>query len=200
MALRHQNINRLLGHYSDKHNLLLVYEHVDTNGDLYTALHGGGNLKKRFNWKTRTEICLGIARGLAFLHHKDESKTLVVHRDIHPTDIFLDKHLSPKISGFDVAKLCSGEDMDYPTQIWGTLGYIDPEYYMGAINDKTDVYSFGVLVLELLGGKKPNAGLDGAEPCDLVSFAHELHKMGNLFPLFDDDLKGSCPLKKQLRF
>ncbi|KAI3852779.1 hypothetical protein MKW92_026393 [Papaver armeniacum] len=154
LPLRHQFIIRLLGHYSDKHCLLLVYEHME-NGDLHRALFGDVTLKNRLSWKTRVKICLGIAKGLAFLHHKNQSKSIIIHRYIEPANILLDKCLNPKISGFCGARLCEGEDTHYTTEVIGTYGYLDPEYLVqGTINDKTDVYSFGVLILVLMSGKK----------------------------------------------
>ncbi|KAI3923931.1 hypothetical protein MKW98_012720 [Papaver atlanticum] len=196
LALRHQNIIRLLGHYSDKRNILLVYEHMES-GDLQTALFDDVKLKKSLNWKTRVKICLGIAKGLAFLHQKDQSKTLIVHRDVKPRNILLDKYLNPKISDFNFARLCQGEVTHYVTKVAGTFGYLDPEYLVkGTINDKTDVYGFGVLIIALLGGKRPFCGIEGSEYFHLPSVAQELKENGNLFRLIDEDLNMQYSVKE----
>ncbi|XP_026450213.1 probable LRR receptor-like serine/threonine-protein kinase At1g53430 isoform X2 [Papaver somniferum] len=159
------------------------------NGDLQTALFGDVNLKKSLDWKTRVKICLGIAKGLAFLHFKDQSKPLIIHRYIEPANILLDKNFHPKISGFGGSRLCEGEDTHYTTEVIGTYGYFDPEYFIqGIVNDKTDVYSFGVLILVIFSGKRPIYREKRSESVNLVSFAQELKEKVDLYKLIDEDL------------
>ncbi|KAJ0764540.1 putative protein kinase RLK-Pelle-DLSV family [Helianthus annuus] len=104
------------------------------------------------DWPTRFRICIGIARGLAFLH--DESRIKIVHRDIKATNVLLDKDLNPKISDFGLARLNEDDKTHVSTRVAGTIGYIAPEYALrGHLSDKADVYSYGVLLLEIISGK-----------------------------------------------
>ncbi|XP_026450817.1 cold-responsive protein kinase 1-like [Papaver somniferum] len=142
------------------------------------------NSKKSLNWKTRVKICLGIAKGLAFLHHKDQWKPLIIHRYIEPANILLDKYLHPKISGFGGLGFAKVKIHTTPQS-----GYFDPEYFIqGTVNDKTDVYSFGVLILVLFSGKGPIYREKRSESDILVSFAQELKEKGDLYKLIDGDL------------
>ncbi|XP_026397195.1 probable LRR receptor-like serine/threonine-protein kinase At1g53430 [Papaver somniferum] len=121
-TIRHQNLVRLLGHCSEDNQCLLVYECIE-NGSLGSALSGNNeNLRKRLNWGTKMRISLGIANGLAFLHQKDESKSVIVHRDIKLYNIFLDRFLDPKIYYFGLAKRLGADDTHYTThRACGTL-------------------------------------------------------------------------------
>ncbi|PNX62939.1 putative LRR receptor-like protein kinase, partial [Trifolium pratense] len=106
----------------------------------------------RLDWSRRKKICVGIARGLAFLH--EESRLKVVHRDIKATNVLLDTDLDPKISDFGLAKLDEEDNTHISTRIAGTYGYMAPEYAMhGYLTDKADVYSFGIVALEIVSGR-----------------------------------------------
>ncbi|KAK8969676.1 putative LRR receptor-like serine/threonine-protein kinase [Platanthera guangdongensis] len=105
-----------------------------------------------FSWGARCKICIGIARGLAFLH--DEVHPHVLHRDIKASNILLDKDLTPKISDFGLARLLPTNATHISTRVAGTLGYLSPEYAIsGQATRKSDVYSFGVLLLEIVSGR-----------------------------------------------
>ncbi|KAI3889508.1 hypothetical protein MKX03_023622, partial [Papaver bracteatum] len=119
-TLRHPNLVRLLGHCSEDNQCLLVFDCIE-NGSLSNALFGDNeNLRRRLHRGTKMRICLGIAKGLAFLHHKDESKSTIVHRDITLYHIFLDRFLDPKIYYFGLAKQFGADDTHCTTRVCGT--------------------------------------------------------------------------------
>ncbi|WVZ87141.1 LOW QUALITY PROTEIN: hypothetical protein U9M48_033828 [Paspalum notatum var. saurae] len=149
--VQHRNLVKLYGCCLEGKNPLLVYEYLE-NGSLDKALFGSGKLN--LGWSTRFEICLGIARGLAYLH--EESSIRVVHRDIKASNVLLDANLNPKISDFGLAKLYDDKKTHVSTKVAGTFGYLAPEYAMrGHMTEKVDVFAFGVVILEALTGR-PN--------------------------------------------
>lgn len=106
----------------------------------------------KIDWPTKQKICIGIAKGLAFLH--EESSLKIVHRDIKATNVLLDNKLNPKISDFGLAKLDDEDNTHISIRVAGTIGYMAPEYALwGYLTYKADVYSFGVLALEIAAGK-----------------------------------------------
>ncbi|XP_026382442.1 uncharacterized protein LOC113277607 isoform X1 [Papaver somniferum] len=200
-TLRHPNIVRLLGQCTENKQRLLVYEYME-NGSLSNALSGGNeNLRKRLNWHTKMRICLGIANGLAFLHHKDDSKAIIVHRDIQHRSIFLDKFLDPKISYFGLTKHFGADGTHCTTSVGGAyaIGYDAPEYLTrGLITEKADVFSFGVSILVLSTEKKSFdlKRLANDEDLLLVDLAKDLHQKGGLLSLIDEDLASSNSVKE----
>uniref|UniRef100_A0A3N7F964 non-specific serine/threonine protein kinase n=1 Tax=Populus trichocarpa TaxID=3694 RepID=A0A3N7F964_POPTR len=119
------------------------------------ALFRQENNQLNLDWPTRLKICIGIARGLAFLH--EESRLKIAHRDIKATYVLLDGNLNPKISDFGLARLDEEEKSHISTRVAGTIGYMAPEYALwGYLTDKADVYSFGVVALEIISGKNNN--------------------------------------------
>ncbi|KAI3916370.1 hypothetical protein MKW92_028976 [Papaver armeniacum] len=181
--LRHPNVVTLFGHcVAEGNKFLLVYEYL-ANGSLLDALFGSSStyLKERLNWETRLKICIGIAKGLAFSHGK-----FCVHRDIKLANILLDEHLNPKISDYGLARQLNNREGTH-TLVAGTIGYMAPEYIMtGRLTEKADVYSFGVLVLELMSGRRC---VDRSkDPQWLLEFAKDLKKKKNLISLLDQDL------------
>lgn len=150
--IRHKNIVKLYCYFSSLDCSLLVYEYMP-NGNLWHALHGG---KFVLDWPIRHQIALGIAQGLAYLHH--DLMPPIIHRDIKSTNILLDIDYQPKVADFGIAKVLQargGKDSS-TTVIAGTYGYLAPEYaYSSKATTKCDVYSFGVVLMELITGKKP---------------------------------------------
>ncbi|KAL0407096.1 UNVERIFIED_CONTAM: putative LRR receptor-like serine/threonine-protein kinase, partial [Sesamum latifolium] len=155
-AVQHRNLVKLYGCCIEGDKRLLVYEYLK-NKSLDQQLFGAGGKSLFLDWATRYDICLGVARGLAYLH--EESRVRIVHRDVKASNILLDFDLTPKISDFGLAKLYDDSKTHISTRIAGTLGYLAPEYAMlGRLTEKADTFSFGVVALEIISGR-PNSDL-----------------------------------------
>ncbi|VVA29382.1 PREDICTED: probable [Prunus dulcis] len=153
---------------------------------------------KKLDWRTRQKICVGIARGLAYLH--EESALKIVHRDIKTTNILLDEDLNPKISDFGLAKLDEEEKTHISTRVAGTIGYMAPEYALwGYLTDKADVYSFGVVALELLSGKNNIKYRPNENFVCLLDWALVLQQKGNLMELVDPKLGSQFKKEEAMR-
>ncbi|CAA7402403.1 unnamed protein product [Spirodela intermedia] len=188
-ALQHPNLVRLHGCCIEGNQLLLIYEYMENNS-LARALFGPEGSKLELDWQTRRKICIGIARGLAYLH--EESRLKIVHRDIKTTNILLDKDLNAKISDFGLAKLNEEENTHISTRIAGTIGYIAPEYALrGYLTDKADVYSFGVVTLEIVSGKSNSSCRVEDDFMYLLDWANALQEKGALLDLVDPALGGN---------
>ncbi|KAK4484662.1 hypothetical protein RD792_007251 [Penstemon davidsonii] len=185
-ALQHLNLVKLFGCCIEGNQLLLIYEYLENNS-LARALFGTEQQKLNLDWPTRKKICLGIAKGLAFLH--EESRLKIVHRDIKATNVLLDKDLNAKISDFGLAKLDEEENTHISTRIAGTIGYMAPEYAMrGYLTDKADVYSFGIVALEIVSGKSNTNYRPKEEFVYLLDWAYVLQEQGNILELVDPSL------------
>ncbi|KAJ6986906.1 serine/threonine-protein kinase [Populus alba x Populus x berolinensis] len=150
--ISHENLVKLHGGCIDGPYRILVYDYME-NGNLAQTLLGSEEKRANFRWETRREISLGIAQGLAYIH--EEIKPRIVHRDIKASNILLDHNLCPKVSDFGLSKLFPEDCTHVSTRVAGTLGYLAPEYAIsGRLTRKTDVYSFGVLLLEIISGRK----------------------------------------------
>ncbi|KAH0917892.1 hypothetical protein HID58_025552 [Brassica napus] len=186
-CLQHPNLVKLYGCCCENNQLLLVYEYLENNC-LADALFGRSGLK--LEWGTRHKICLGIARGLAFLH--EDSAVKIIHRDIKGTNVLLDKDLNSKISDFGLARLHEDEKSHITTRVAGTIGYMAPEYAMrGHLTEKADVYSFGVVAMEIVSGKS-NANYTPDNECcvGLLDWAFVLQKKGAFSEILDPKLEG----------
>ncbi|XP_078182245.1 putative serine/threonine-protein kinase At1g01540 [Carex rostrata] len=151
--VRHKNLVRLLGFCVEGANRMLVYEFVD-NGNLEQWLHGNEGPTSPLNWDIRMNIILSTAKGITYLHEGLEPK--VVHRDIKSSNILLDKNWNSKVSDFGLAKLLGSERSYVTTRVMGTFGYVAPEYAStGMLNERSDVYSFGILIMEIISGRSP---------------------------------------------
>ncbi|KAM4101026.1 hypothetical protein ACJW30_05G112500 [Castanea mollissima] len=196
-GLQHPNLVRLYGCCIEGKQLLLVYEYMENNS-LAHALFGPANGWLKLDWPARQKICVGIAKGLAFLH--EESTLKIVHRDIKSTNVLLDRDLNPKISDFGLAKLDEEENTHISTRIAGTIGYMAPEYALwGHLTYKVDVYSFGVVALKIIAGKnnmkyRPNQNL----VC-LLDWAIVLQQRGDLMELVDPELGSDFSKEEALR-
>ncbi|XP_024992445.1 probable leucine-rich repeat receptor-like protein kinase At5g49770 [Cynara cardunculus var. scolymus] len=150
--VHHKNLVGLVGFCFEQGEQMLVYEFMP-NGTLRESLSGKTGI--HLDWKRRLRVALGSARGLAYLHELADPP--IIHRDIKSTNILLDEKLTAKVADFGLSKLVSDSEKGHvSTQVKGTLGYLDPEYYMTQqLTDKSDVYSFGVVMLELITAKQP---------------------------------------------
>ncbi|XP_068337641.1 probable leucine-rich repeat receptor-like serine/threonine-protein kinase At3g14840 [Pyrus communis] len=185
-ALQHPHLVKLHGCCIEGNQLLLVYEYLENNSVAH-ALFREKESHLKLDWPTRHKICIGTARGLAYLH--EESRLKVVHRDIKATNVLLDKNLNPKISDFGLAKLDDEDNTHISTRIAGTYGYMAPEYAMrGYLTDKADVYSFGILVLEIVSGRNNTTYRKKEESFYLLDWARLLKDQGNLMDLVDPRL------------
>ncbi|XP_068323049.1 probable LRR receptor-like serine/threonine-protein kinase RFK1 isoform X1 [Pyrus communis] len=192
-CLQHPNLVKLHGCCIEGGQLLLVYEYMENN-NLARALFGRENHLK-LDWPTRLKICIGIARGLAFLH--EESVLKIVHRDIKATNVLLDEDLNPKISDFGLAKLDEEEKTHISTRVAGTIGYMAPEYALwGHLTYKADVYSFGVVALEIISGKNNNNYIPNDNWVCLLDWACHLQQMGHLLELIDERLGSEVDQKE----
>ncbi|KAH6758939.1 Protein kinase superfamily protein [Perilla frutescens var. frutescens] len=151
--VRHKNLVRLLGYCAEGTHRMLVYDYVN-NGNLEQWLHGDVGPCSPLTWEIRMNIILGAAKGLTYLHECLEPK--VVHRDIKSSNILLDRQWNAKVSDFGLAKLIGSEKSYITTRVMGTFGYVAPEYAStGMLNERSDVYSFGILIMEILTGRNP---------------------------------------------
>ncbi|KAK3424559.1 hypothetical protein EUGRSUZ_F01346 [Eucalyptus grandis] len=201
-SLQHPHLVKLYGCCIEGNQLLLVYEYMENNS-LSRALfvlmssdtiEGPEEFQLKLDWRTRHKICVGIARGLAYLH--EESRLKIVHRDIKATNILLDKDLNPKISDFGLAKLDQEDNTHISTKIAGTYGYMAPEYAMhGYLTDKADIYSFGIVALEVVSGRSNSSSHKNEERFYLLDWVRVLKERGNLIDLVDQRL--SCHFDKE---
>ncbi|XP_048570748.1 leucine-rich repeat receptor protein kinase HPCA1 [Triticum urartu] len=150
--VHHKNLVGLVGFCFEQGEQMLVYEYMSA-GTLRDSLTGKSGL--HLDWKKRLRVALGAARGLAYLHELADPP--IIHRDVKSSNILMDEHLTAKVADFGLSKLVSDSDKGHvSTQVKGTLGYLDPEYYMSQqLTEKSDVYSFGVVMLELIIARQP---------------------------------------------
>ncbi|MFS7954995.1 putative protein kinase RLK-Pelle-DLSV family [Helianthus anomalus] len=180
--IQHRNLLRLLGWSSQGSHLLLVLEYMP-NGSLDRFLWGAQ--RGTLDWNQRYEIILGIARGLAHLH--DEFHFKIVHRDIKSSNILLSDDFRPKIADFGLARFQPEGESHVSTRFAGTLGYTAPEYALqGILSDKVDTYSFGIVILEIISGRRSTEVRPyGSSTCYLLEDVRShIHTLLLLFVLF----------------
>ncbi|KAJ6792636.1 receptor-like serine/threonine-protein kinase ALE2 [Iris pallida] len=170
--LHHRNLVKLVGICIEGRKRCLVYELI-RNGSVESHLHGADKIKAPLDWDTRMKIALGAARGLAYLH--EDSNPRVIHRDFKASNVLLEEDFTPKVSDFGLAREASEGIYQISTRFMGTFGYVAPEYAMtGHLLVKSDVYSYGVVLLELLSGRKPVDISQPRGPENLVTWARPL--------------------------
>ncbi|XP_030447706.2 cysteine-rich receptor-like protein kinase 42 [Syzygium oleosum] len=190
-GIEHKNLVKLLGCSIEGPESLLVYEYVPNKSiDDYIS---DRNKIQILNWKQRMNIIAGTAEGIAYLH--GGCKERIIHRDIKGSNILLDENLTPKIADFGLAR-CFGPDKTHlSTGIAGTLGYMAPEYLVrGQLTEKADVYSFGVLVLEIICGRRSSSFRE--EPVSLLQMVWNFYKSDNLVGAVDSCLNGDFPAQE----
>ncbi|KAL7590816.1 hypothetical protein Lser_V15G35422 [Lactuca serriola] len=183
-AVQHRNLVKLYGCCIDGEKRLLVYEYHENNS-LDQALFGSKRLSLK--WSTRFDICLGIARGLAYLH--EESRIRIIHRDVKSSNVLLDSELTPKISDFGLAKLYDDKKTHMSTRVAGTVGYLAPEYALwGHLTEKADVFGFGVVALEIISGRPNSDSSLEDEKKYLLNWAWKLHEANREVELVHEEL------------
>lgn len=185
--VRHRNLVELIGCCVQGANRILVYEYLENNS-LDSALLGPEYRTVKLDWGRRSAICIDTARGLSYLH--EELVPRIVHRDIKASNILLDKDFTAKIGDFGLAKLFPDSITHISTKIAGTTGYLAPEYALGGqLTMKADVYSFGVLVLEVISGRSSSKAKWGGMQKLLLEWTWELYEEGRLLELVDPELQ-----------
>ncbi|KAF8402671.1 hypothetical protein HHK36_010760 [Tetracentron sinense] len=185
--IQHPNLVQLIGCCVEGSRRMLVYEYLENNS-LATALLGPKRKRIALDWPKRVTICMGTARGLAFLH--EEAKQRIVHRDIKASNILLDGSLHPKIGDFGLAKLFPDNVTHISTRVAGTVGYLAPEYaLLGQLTKKADIYSFGVLMLEIISGRSSSKAAFGENLLVLVEWAWKLREEERLLEIVDPELE-----------
>ncbi|PIA45597.1 hypothetical protein AQUCO_01600067v1 [Aquilegia coerulea] len=185
--VRNVNLVQIIGCCVEGNNRILVYEYVENNS-LDRALLGSKSRTIKLDWGVRSSICIGTAKGLAFLH--EELKPPIVHRDIKASNILLDKNFVPKIGDFGLAKLFPENITHISTRVAGTSGYLAPEYALrGKLTKKADVYSFGVLIIEIVSGRSNTETTWEGMPKYLLERTWQLYEERKLLELVDPDLE-----------
>ncbi|KAF5948958.1 hypothetical protein HYC85_014915 [Camellia sinensis] len=196
--IEHENLVKLYGCCVEGDHRILVYNYLENNS-LAQTLIGGSYSSIQFSWRTRTRICVGIARGLAFLH--ESVRPHIVHRDIKASNILLDKDLTPKISDFGLAKLIPANMTHVSTRVAGTIGYLAPEYAIrGQLTRKADIYSFGVLLVEIVTGRCNTNTRLPVEEQYLLERTWDLFERRELVGLVDTALNGDFDAEEACRF
>ncbi|XP_027355193.1 G-type lectin S-receptor-like serine/threonine-protein kinase SD2-5 [Abrus precatorius] len=186
-SIHHLHLVRLKGFCADGTHRLLAYEYM-ANGSLDKWIFKKNKGEFLLDWDTRFNIALGTAKGLAYLHEDCDSK--IVHCDIKPENVLLDDHFMAKVSDFGLAKLMNREQSHVFTTLRGTRGYLAPEWITNyAISEKSDVYSYGMVLLEIIGGRKSYDSNESSEKSHFPTYAFKMMEEGKLRDIFDSELK-----------
>ncbi|KAL6906181.1 hypothetical protein ACP4OV_003782 [Aristida adscensionis] len=193
--IQHTNLVKLIGFCCEGEKRLLVYEHMPNRSlDAHLFQSNG----KTLNWSVRYKIAMGVARGLAYLH--GSCRDCIIHCDIKPENILLDDLFIPKIADFGMAKFMGRDFSRVLTTMRGTIGYLAPEWISGvAITPKIDVYAYGMVLLELVSGKRNSCASSSSGSDHHIYFpVHVAHRVleGDVRSLLDDKLYGDVDLKE----
>nr|GEU72545.1 G-type lectin S-receptor-like serine/threonine-protein kinase SD2-5 [Tanacetum cinerariifolium] len=186
-GIHHHHLVRLKGFCAEGAHRLLVYEYM-ANGSLDRWIFKKNKTEFLLDWDTRYNIAVGTAKGLAYLHEDCDVK--IVHCDIKPENVLLDANFRAKVSDFGLAKLMTREQSHVFTTMRGTRGYLAPEWITSyAISEKSDVYSYGMVLLEIIGGRKNYDSSMISEKSHFPSYAFKMMEEGNLEEIFDQQMK-----------
>ncbi|KAA8524500.1 hypothetical protein F0562_010923 [Nyssa sinensis] len=195
-TIQHVNLVRLCGFCSEGTKKLLVYDYMP-NGSLDSHLFLEKD-SKVLDWRTRYQIALGTARGLAYLHEK--CSECIIHCDIKPENILLDAQFCPKVADFGLAKLVGREFSRVLTTMRGTRGYLAPEWISGvAITTKADVYSYGMMLFEFLSGRRNSEHSEDGKVKFFLTWAASLTVRGDILSLLDHRLGGNADAEEVTR-
>ncbi|XP_009130425.1 proline-rich receptor-like protein kinase PERK13 isoform X1 [Brassica rapa] len=187
-SVNHKNIVSLFGFCFENNNLMLVYDYL-SRGSLEENLHGNRKDAASFGWLERYRVAVGVAEALDYLHNTHDPE--VIHRDVKSSNVLLADDFEPQLSDFGFASLASSASQHVSCgDIAGTFGYLAPEYFMhGKVTDKIDVYAFGVVLLELLSGRKPICVDQTKGQESLVLWANPILESGKFSQLLDPSLE-----------
>lgn len=187
--IRHENLVPLLGYCCENDQQILVYPFM-SNGSLQDRLYGDASKRRALDWPTRLSIALGSARGLTYLH--TFSGRCVIHRDVKSSNILLDDSMCPKVADFGFSKYAPQEgDSGASLEVRGTAGYLDPEYYSTQhLSAKSDVFSYGVVLLEMITGREPLNIHRPRNEWSLVEWAKPYIRNSRIEEIVDPSIKG----------
>ncbi|XP_073275631.1 PTI1-like tyrosine-protein kinase At3g15890 [Primulina huaijiensis] len=195
--VRHKNLLGLRGYCAGSDQRLIVYDYMP-NLSLLSHLHGQFAGEVQLDWKKRMKIALGSAEGLLYLHH--EVTPHIIHRDIKASNVLLDSNFEPLVADFGFAKLIPEGVSHMTTRVKGTLGYLAPEYAMwGKVSESCDVYSFGILLLEIVTGRKPIEKLPGGIKRTITEWSEPFITRGRFRDLVDPRLRGNFDENQLIR-
>ncbi|KAI4321306.1 hypothetical protein MLD38_034705 [Melastoma candidum] len=183
--VQHRNVVNLLGYCAHGSEKLLVYEYIPNESLDKILFRADAGRRAELDWKRRYDVILGVARGLLYLH--EDSPDCIIHRDIKAGNVLLDDKWVPKIADFGMARLFPEDQGQVQTRVAGTSGYMAPEYIMhGRLTKAADVFSFGVLVLEIVAGRRNHIRSGSAyEAPNLLDWAYKMYKKGKTLEIID---------------